>query len=174
MLLPYSISSGARGSHAGFLPSYTTTKLALYNTIVVIITLINLSDQLFIQPLNQSNTHTHTHRYRRDTFPIAMILFVGIISRIIFLVFGKALKAAHTSSVVLGLCVKHDKWGGKIDTSDMGCLDKFGAFLTEIFKESNSTHTAQDSISRSISYPRAVQRNLIKGLATYNILHNPV
>ena len=26
----------------------------------------------------------------------------------------------------------------------------------------------------AVTYPRAVQRNLIKGLATYNILHNPV
>jgi hypothetical protein len=30
------------------------------------------------------------------------------------------------------------------------------------------------NIARAVTYPRAVQRNLIKGLATYNILHNPV
>jgi hypothetical protein len=48
-----------------------------------------------------------------------------------------------------------------------------GSLFKKLLSDADDT-TGHMNIARSVTYPRAVQRNLIKGLATYNILHNPV
>jgi hypothetical protein len=47
-------------------------------------------------------------------------------------------------------------------------------FIKSLLSHIDVRVAPKGSIARAVSYPRAVQRNLIKGLATYNVLHNPV
>merc|ERR1711871_357850 len=49
-----------------------------------------------------------------------------------------------------------------------------GSLFKKLLSEVNEDDHQNMNIARAVSYPRAVQRNLIKGLATYNILHNPI
>ena len=52
------------------------------------------------------------------------------------------------------------------------CRTRFISFAQKLLRDDGEEEELTN-IAKTVSYPRAVQRNLIKGLATYNILHNP-
>ena len=55
--------------------------------------------------------------------------------------------------------------------SKNSCINRTISLVKKLVHEENTSPLI--NIANTVSYPRAVQRNLIKGLATYNILHNP-
>merc|ERR1711988_322245 len=55
--------------------------------------------------------------------------------------------------------------------SKNSCISKAMSLARKLLNDKDGTNSL--NIAKTVSYPRAVQRNLIKGLATYNILHNP-
>eukprot|EP00605_Chrysophyceae_sp_TOSAG23-4_P002640 GSChrysophyteH1.ASY1.ANO1.2916.1 assembled CDS len=104
-------------------------------------------DGTLFSPVNVIIDKISTLLLQRDTYLLVLVVVFGLCIRVGFVIavtFGRSGLSLYTSWCKL-------RWKENIDHV-----------------------TPKESIARSIAYPRSVQRNLIKGLATYNILHNPV
>lgn len=142
------------------------------------------SSSVIFDPINYTIKRVHQSIYEKDTYPIALLLLLGLFMRVCFLIVVRVKKSG--TCVYVGMCGQTDMQK-KQRLSDLP-LKPGEATEIEALKESrwrirgilkslvshlDHSIAPKDSIARAVSYPRAVQRNLIKGLATYNILHNP-
>ena len=119
--------------------------------------------------------------YQSHMFPILLVI-VSAIGLKLMLLAEKNLRQSGVFRFFAGLFskegeVKKDSgagWRARVDEDQHmknSCSSKMMSLVRKLLNDEGSDATI--NIAKTVSYPRAVQRNLIKGLATYNILHNP-
>lgn len=118
--------------------------------------------------------------YQSHMFPILLVI-VSAIGLKLLLLAEKNLRQSGVFRFFAGLFSKED---GKKDggsgwrtgvVQDQHTKNSCGSKMMSLFRKllNDEGSDTAINIAKTVSYPRAVQRNLIKGLATYNILHNP-
>lgn len=119
--------------------------------------------------------------YQSHMFPILLVI-VSAVGLKLMLLAEKNLRQSGVFRFFAGLFskegeVKKDSgagWRAGVDEDQHmknSCSSKMMSLVRKLLNDEGSDATI--NIAKTVSYPRAVQRNLIKGLATYNILHNP-
>ena len=118
--------------------------------------------------------------YQSHMFPILLLIISAIGLKLVILTVDKLRQSGLLRIIQNLFCI-----GGKVDEqvsshtrrahesmrSKNSCINRTISLVKKLVHEEDTSPLI--NIANTVSYPRAVQRNLIKGLATYNILHNP-
>ena len=155
---------------------------------------VTVDNDTILSPANAIIGSISDKLYQNDTYILTILLLIVLILRLLFvfivnlkksgmLVYTTWCRINNNSSSKKKYSV-YDRGGKMIKSNDNNDENNMTtvqhdhenspSLLRSLLSHVDHHIAPKDSIARAVSYPRAVQRNLIKGLATYNILHNPV